>query len=569
MELTKDDILHEIEEVKQEKDTIQEVIPKGYEIEQHQNGVALYQIIPSKKDGEPDKKIFITNTIPQITERFEDIESNEVSFNMLFYDNHLPVNLGVSAEEISDSRQLLKLVNRKLDVTSTTSTRLIDYINKSKRYNPPVNVNVATRLGHVKGYFIYPYQEEMKNSNIKLFNNDKGFQKLIDSFQSKGTLNSYSKNVFNQIKNLPMVMVMLYASLGSVLLREFGLQPFIVEISGSTSTGKTFTLNLVSSVWGTSELITTWGSTKNSIEAMASFLNSFPIFKDDTRNTHPKFVANATYNFSSGESKSRSNINLTLNAKKEWRNIMLSTGEASISNMADEKAGVSARVVTLQDQPYPDNFDFTTLDKAFRENYGTLGIAFIKQYESKQETYKSAFDSYQRYFNRKGSNEIMQRLGRAFALLQVTGEILNDIEGFEHDHFKIIEQAYDSMIRNNKTIDKPKQLLEELLQYLDANRNNITGDGYDSVKFGDVKAIYKHDFLCIKNETVKNKLGHEMQTITGQWNKKGYLITDKKRLQKQVKHKSERHLGYAIKIEIIEELGFDFSHSHNQYNENY
>lgn len=569
MELTKDDILHEIEEVKQEKDAIQEVIPKGYEIEQHQNGVALYQIIPSKKDGEPDKKIFITNTIPRITDRFEDIESNEVSFNMLFYDNHLPVNLGVSAEEISDSRQLLKLVNRKLDVTSTTSTRLIDYINKSKRYNPPVNVNVATRLGHVKGYFIYPYQEEMKNSNIKLFNNDKGFQKLIDSFQSKGTLNSYSKNVFNQIKNLPMVMVMLYASLGSVLLREFGLQPFIVEISGITSTGKTFTLNLVSSVWGTSELITTWGSTKNSIEAMASFLNSFPMFKDDTRNTNPKFVANATYNFSSGESKSRSNINLTLNAKKEWRNILLSTGEASISNMADEKAGVSARVVTLQDQPYPDNFDFTTLDKAFRENYGTLGIAFIKQYESKQEAYKSAFDSYQRYFNRKGSNEIMQRLGRAFALLQVTGEILNDIEGFEHDHFKIIEQAYDSMIRNNKTIDKPKQLLEELLQYLDANRNNITGDGYDSVKFGDVKAIYKHDFLCIKNETVKNKLGHEMQTITGQWNKKGYLITDKKRLQKQVKHKSERHLGYAIKKEIIEELGFDFSHSHNPYNENY
>ena len=73
---------------------------------------------------------------------------------------------------------------------------------------------------------------------------------MIDSFQSKGTLNSYSENVFNKIKDFPMVMAMLYASLGSVLLREFGLQPFIVEISGSTSTGKTFTLNLVSSVWG-------------------------------------------------------------------------------------------------------------------------------------------------------------------------------------------------------------------------------------------------------------------------------------------------------------------------------
>ncbi|EES36904.1 DUF927 domain-containing protein [Staphylococcus epidermidis] len=566
MELTKNDILHEIEKTKQEKDAIQEVIPKGYEIEQHQNGVSLYQIIPSKKEGEPDKKIFITNTIPQITERFEDIESNEVSYNMLFYDNQIPVNLGVSAEEIADSRQLLKLVNRKFDVTSTTSTRLVDYINKSKRYNPPVNVNVATRLGHVKGYFIYPYQEELKNSNIKLFNNDRGFQKLIDSFQSKGTLESYSKHVFNQIKDLPMVMVMLYASLGSVLLREFGLQPFIVEISGSTSTGKTFTLNLVSSVWGTSDLITTWGSTKNSIEAMASFLNSFPMFKDDTRNTNPKFVANATYNFSSGESKSRSNINLTLNAKKEWRNIMLSTGEASISNMADEKAGVSARVITLQDQPYPDNFDFTTLDKAFRENYGTLGIAFIKQYESKQEEYKSAFESYQRYFNQKGSNEIMQRLGRSFALLQVAGEVLNDINGFEHDHFKIIEQAYYSMVRNNKTIDKPKQLLEELLQYLDANRNNIAGDGYSSVKNGDIKAIYKRDYLCIIGQTVHEKLGHEMQTITGQWDKKGYLITSKDRIQKEVRFNSQKNRGYAIKNEVVKELGFDFSNSHNPYN---
>lgn len=568
MELSKNDVLNEIKEVTNKDDIKSEIIPSGYDVEHHQYGIALYQVLPSKKENEADKKVFITNTIPRITERLEDIESGEVSYNMQFNDYKSPVNIGVTAEEISDSRQLLKLANRKLDVTSNTAARLVDYINKSKRYNPPVNIKVATRLGHIGKRFIYPYQEVMKGSNIKLFTTDSGYRKLINSFKSKGSLQDYSIEVFEQIKTLPMVMVMLYASLGSVLLYEFGLMPFIVELANSTSTGKTFTLNLVASVWGTSNLTTTWATTKNGIEAMATFLNSFPMFKDDTRNASPYLVSDVVYNYSSGESKVRSNIKHTIDTKKEWRNILLSTGEASITEMAKEKAGVSARVITLQDQPYPTNFDFISLDEAFRENYGTLGMAFIKQYQSKKDEYRQSFESTRRYFNKKGINEVMQRIGNCFALLQVTGEILNDIEGFEHDHYEIINQAYESMVKNNKTIDKPKQLLEELLQYLDANRNSITGEGYAPVKNGEIKAIYKHDFLCILGDTVKGILGYEIHTITKQWDKRGYLVKNEKdRLQMKISHASTKHRGFAIKNEIVKELGFDFSNSNYPYSD--
>ncbi|MDS3897456.1 DUF927 domain-containing protein [Staphylococcus hominis] len=565
MNFTNNEIMNEIKKNMNKKTYTPDFIPDGYKVKPNSYGAALYQIIPSRKDGEPDKERFITTTIPEINTRYENIENGEVSYNMHFFDNRTPVNLNVTAEEITDSKQLLKLVNRKLDVTSNTSSKLIDYINQSKRYSPPINIKVATRLGHVKDYFIYPYKEQMENSNVKLHNDDRGFQKLINSFKSKGTLSDYSEKVFVKIKDLPMVMVMLYASLGSVLLYEFDIMPFIVELAGSTSTGKTFTLNLVASVWGTTDLTTTWSSTRNSIEAMAAFLNSFPIFKDDTRNTSTSFVSTAVYNYSSGESKSRSNKKLTIDEKKEWKNILLSTGEASITNMADDKAGVSARVVTLEEQPYPDNYDFISLDHEFRENYGTLGIEFIKQYQSKKDEYKESFESYLRYFNEKGINEVMQRIGKCFSLLQLTGEILNDIDGFEHDYYKIINQAYENMLKNNKTIDKPKQMLEGLLEYLDANRNNIIGEGYSPVNNGEIMAVYKSDYLCIKNETVKAKLGYETQTITSQWEKKGYLITDKNRLQKQVRHNSERHLGYAIKKSIVEELGFDFSVSHSPY----
>src|SRR5699024_10590012 len=129
-------------------------------------------------------------------------------------------------------------------------------------------------------------------------------------------------------------------------------------------------------------------------------------------------------------------------------------------------------------------------------------------------------------------------------------------------------------------------MLEELLQYLDANRNHIEGEGYHDVKSGDVKAIYKRDYLCILGETVKDFLGHEMNTITGEWSRKKYLVESNIGKQKQVKHKSTPYRGYAIKKkqmkhkrkhyrcyaiknDVVKKLGFDFTNSYNPTSDYY
>ena len=49
---------------------------------------------------------------------------------------------------------------------------------------------------------------------------------------------------------------------------------------------------------------------------------------------------------------------------------------------------------------------------------------------------------------------------------------------------------------------------------------------------------------------------------------KGYLIKgEKDRLQKRVSHKNVKYRGFAIRQEVLEELGFDFSNSHNPYSD--
>ncbi|MEJ7356202.1 hypothetical protein WL471_12830, partial [Staphylococcus haemolyticus] len=76
--------------------------------------------------------------------------------------------------------------------------------------------NIATRLGYIGNAFISPYEEDQENNKHQLFNSDKGYQSLIKAFETKGTIEGYINGVFNPIKAKPMVMMMLYSSLGSI-----------------------------------------------------------------------------------------------------------------------------------------------------------------------------------------------------------------------------------------------------------------------------------------------------------------------------------------------------------------
>lgn len=296
-------------------------------------------------------------------------------------------------------------------------------------------------------------------------------------------------------------------------------------------------------------------------------MNSFPLIYDDSRKAPVYQLADIVYQFSGGRSKGRGNIH-SIDVEKTWQNILISTGETSIVEYGNEKAGIGARVITLQDEPFTDDVSFTNIYDGLSGNYGLLGLTFIKQYQVKKKAYYKAFRGHEQLFIGKAeSNEVMQRLGRAFAVLQTAAEILNDIEYFEHDPFKMVNETYESMKENNKSIDKPKQLLVEVLEYMQANRNSIIGEGYTELYTGEIKGIYKNTMLGIQNETLKSILGYELTTIVKEWNNRNYLMNNGKRLQKQIKHKGKQYMVYAINENIIKELGFDFNQSHYHYYE--
>ncbi|EGQ3526182.1 DUF927 domain-containing protein [Staphylococcus pseudintermedius] len=541
------------------KETLADIIPTNYKVDD--NGWLYKEVEKGKGDNAKVVPVLITSTTPYITKKYKDIETGEFTYQLKFNSAEKENKHTVLARDLADATHIINLADRGFDVNTINRVDLVNYISMYMRLNPLPITRIVTRLGHVDRYFIHPL---IKDVELAIY--EQGYKNIAKEFKTKGTLQDYAQNVFTIVSNSYPAMMLLYASCGSILLHDFDVEPFIIDLSGASSRGKTTALKVASSVWGTSNLIGEWNTTRVNIERKSAFLNSFPLLLDDSRKANPYMLPDVIYQFSGGREKGRGNKS-SIEVERTWQNIMISTGETSLADNGKEKAGIGARIITLQDDPFNSDVSFIDLYKGINSQYGTLGIAFMKQYHADKEAYYRSFKSHEkRFIDKAENNEIMARIGRNFALLQVAGEIINDIEGFEHDPYVTIDQAYNSMLETNKNIDKPKQLLEELLQYLDANRNNIEGDGYDDVTQGDIKAIYKRDFLLIMGETLKQYLGHELNSITKQWNERGYLITDKETLTKRVGHKSKKPRGYAIKKTIIEGLGYDFSQWHSEFN---
>ncbi|MEB6122783.1 DUF927 domain-containing protein [Mammaliicoccus sciuri] len=544
----------EIDELINEKKEVLEndIIPENYQIQQ--NGWLYKLVEKGRGDDKEIVPILITSTPPFISKCFKDIESLIVSYEMKFKKAGEITTIPVQAIEIADAKNIINLARNGLDVDSTNRLELVNFISMYMRLNQPVTESIATRLGHIKGHFIHPLIDD----EIRLVIHEEGYRQLANAFKTKGNLEDYAEKVFKPIKHSPMVMTFVYASLGSILLHDFNVDPFVVDMASKTSTGKTTALRVASSVWGTDKLINEWNTTPIDLERKASILNSFPSLYDDSRKAKSYLLSDVVYQFSGGKSKGRGNVQ-SVDVVKTWNNILLSTGETSIVEYGNEKAGVSARVVTLQDNPFNDDVNIRALYEGIESNYGHLGLTFIKQYSKQKTSYKASFKTYEDiYIDKAGENEVMQRVARYFAVLMVAGEILNDIAGFEHDHYKNIDTAFHRMLDTNKTLDKPRELLEGLLEELDASRNSITGAGYGEVYNTELKAIFHKDYLCVLSKPMKDYLGHEVRTITKEWEERGYLIAGADRIVKQVKHSGKRYIGYAIKQETIQELGFDF-----------
>ncbi len=158
----------------------------------------------------------------------------------------------------------------------------------------------------------------------------------------------------------PVPALLLAASVASVFLEATGAAPFVVDLHGHSSRGKTTALRWAASAWAdptdAGGYLVSWSATMAFIEDRAGFLRNLPLCLDDTKKVQPKDrekLAALVYAWGSGQAKGRARPD-GVRATAVWRSILLSTGEAPLTRLAGEHVGLRLRVLPISEQPFPD-----------------------------------------------------------------------------------------------------------------------------------------------------------------------------------------------------------------------
>jgi uncharacterized protein (DUF927 family) len=531
-------------------------IPVPYQCKQNK----LFKVVIKKSRGvEYEELKWISRSAPHILKELRDLENGQIFYEIAWIEHGEENRKTLEATNLTTKREILRLANFGLGVNENNAKDMIEYFEKYVAQIKIPRVYKVERLGRIKNRFIHP----LDSGDVLLEPTSPGERKIVEAFRERGTIESWRREVFDQVKDHPKVLFMIFASFASVILKDLEIKSFVVDLSGSTSQGKTTALQVARTVWGAEDLVNEWNVTRVSVERKAAFFNDFPLYMDDTRKADEKILQSIVYQFSGGKAKGRGSLT-GQQEETTWNNILISTGEISLADFAEKAGGAVARIIPLVDEPfdYPDRDFFLEIYKAIAANHGTPGLRFIQAWNKKKKDWIPKFEKVRDFYrDRASDDEVIARMSLFYSAVHFAAMIAREILELDID-LGVLAELFDQIVDETDGINKPRELLEVILADLDRSRKSILYSDSEEIP-KEIKAIYHQGTVCLMPGYLKDTLGTDNRMIRREWQKKYFILAaEEKRDTTQVFKKGHNYRAVMINPSIINELGYDFSDRH-------
>jgi hypothetical protein len=266
-------------------------------------------------------------------------------------------------------------------------------------------------------------------------------------FTVEGTLESWQRSVGEMAQGNSRLLLAAGAAFAAVLLKPLEIEPGGFHLFGTTSIGKSTALTVAISITGERQFAS-WNTTANGLESKAEAHNDLLLTLDEIQQATPKAVSEISYQVANGLGKSRMAKTTAARKTKEWRTLVLSTGEKPIGDYLKEgdirqKGGQETRIPdvpalptdsayglfeTIHNRPLAGDFAIE-IKESGSQNRGTPLIAFLERLVLTQSDVAWVDRQQQRLkaiaskLTEGTSDSAVGRTARRFALVQLALEL--------------------------------------------------------------------------------------------------------------------------------------------------
>lgn len=453
---------------------------------------------------------------------------------------------------VSSASKIVELSRYGFPVTTETASNLIKYLSDFEALNPIETRVSSSKFGWASDEFI-PYTDTV------YFDSANGIKSLTEAIHEEGDYDTWldlTKEIRASGRKEPLVC--LAASFGSVLIYPLKILPFIVNMYGTTGSGKTVTLMLASSVWANPSeggYISESNSTINALEMKLDTLNHLPLMVDDMsklRSDNKGGLMDLIYGLCSGRGKGRLNRNGEIRYVPTWGCSIITNMERPLSDDS-MRGGAMNRTLDFEVEPGDIYQDGNHVVTVLSENFGFSGHTFVKIIqEIGVDTIRSIVSKYRAMIKEYAARMGDEREDKQITPLAVmlTADFLTEKYIFK-DGIRLDMDYCMKAVKSRKQVSETERAYKHFIDAYYMNQSRFeSGSDYD---MGDCWGKRISEYYVAVLPTVMEKLADQYNFNKSQfidWLKStDRLSCDPGRNQKQIQLRNGRKRCYVIRID--------------------
>ena len=428
----------------------------------------------------------ITATPILPTRIVEDVHTEERSYDVLLLERETARTLRIDAQDLHDTRGIVALAGRGLDVNSLTARELIKFLTTYLRANHLERIRETRRLGYApwKGGAAYVldclYPEA---AGIRFPTETEEARQLVEGLRPAGTLAGVTE-IVNRTASFPSALTTLCAALAPAvrILLRLEAPSFILHLVGPSSTGKTVAQRLAVSAWA-DPFSPVWlphgHGTFMGIEELCLRTDGLPVVLQDLQLVRENDRDQLIYAVGNEMWKARGGK--YRRPDTSWRGVPITSGEYPL---VDESSpgGAGARVLTLPAPPFGEitqdkrKFLDAWLIPQLRAHHALLGRALLQRLLAADEDQRHGLS--ERWAGRRdlfakeaAGDSILARQAPQWGLLALTATLIQDILAIPSS-IRLEDAVWDAFTSAQQlpAPDRIQQLYEHVRSWIEANR---------------------------------------------------------------------------------------------------